>query len=88
MSLARKDTRSQEDDMLRLFSVIFVIVVLSACGDKGLTPGEGYVDVEGGCVWYRVVGSGSEIPLLLLHGGPGVPSYYLNPLEQVSVVRQ
>jgi len=73
--------------MLRLFSVIFVIVVLSACGDKGLTPGEGYVDVEGGRVWYRVVGSGSEIPLLLLHGGPGAPSYYLNPLEQVSVDR-
>jgi len=73
--------------MLRFFSVIFVIVVLSACGDKGLTPGEGYVDVEGGRVWYRVVGSGSEIPLLLLHGGPGAPSYYLNPLEQVSVDR-
>jgi len=73
--------------MLRLFSVIFVIVVLSACGDKGLTPGEGYVDVEGGRVWYRIVGSGSEVPLLLLHGGPGAPSYYLNPLEQVSVDR-
>ena len=60
------------------------MVVLSACADKGLDPGEGYIDVEGGRVWYRVVGSGNETPLLLLHGGPGAPSYYLNPLEKVA----
>ena len=60
------------------------MVVLSACADKGLDPGEGYIDVEGGRVWYRVVGSGNETPLLLLHGGPGAPSYYLNPLEMVA----
>ena len=42
--------------------------------------GEGFIDVPGGRVWYRVVGSGSGTPLLLLHGGPGVPSYYLKPL--------
>jgi proline iminopeptidase len=40
--------------------------------------------VEGGRVWYRVVGSGNATPLLLIHGGPGAPSYYLSPLEQVS----
>ncbi len=63
------------------------MVVLSACADKGLSPSEGYVDVEGGRVWYRIVGSGNKTPLLLLHGGPGAPSYYLNSLEQVSVDR-
>jgi len=73
--------------MLRIFTVGFLMVVLSACADKGLSPSEGYVDVEGGRVWYRIVGSGNKTPLLLLHGGPGAPSYYLNPLEQVSVDR-
>jgi proline-specific peptidase len=52
-----------------------------------LSPGEGYVEVEGGRVWYRVAGAGRATPLLLLHGGPGAPSYYLNPLEGVSVDR-
>ena len=49
-----------------------------------LSPKEGHIEVEGGRVWYRVCGSGDETPLLLLHGGPGAPSYYLNPLEEIS----
>lgn len=52
-----------------------------------LTSGEGFIDVEGGRVWYRVVGTGDATPLLLLHGGPGAPSYYLDRLEQVAVDR-
>lgn len=48
---------------------------------------EGYIDVEGGRVWYRVSGSGSNTPLVLLHGGPGAPSYYLDPLEAISADR-
>lgn len=73
--------------MLRTFVADWVIAALSACGDGGLTSGEGYIDVEGGRVWYRISGSGSVTPLLLLHGGPGAPSYYLNPLERVSADR-
>ena len=75
------------DSMLRWFSVLVISVVLVGCGDKSLDAKQGYVDVEGGRVWYRIAGSGSETPLLLLHGGPGAPSYYLNPLEGVSVDR-
>jgi proline iminopeptidase len=41
---------------------------------------EGFVEVEGGRVWYRIVGFGDKTPLLLLHGGPGAPSYYLEML--------
>jgi len=70
--------------MLRSTAVCLLVFVLSACTEKGLDSGEGYIDVEGGRVWYRVVGSGNETPLLLLHGGPGAPSYYLNPLEKVA----
>ncbi|HEX6215752.1 MAG TPA: proline iminopeptidase-family hydrolase [Vicinamibacterales bacterium] len=32
---------------------------------------EGFVQVPGGRVWYRIMGSGDRTPLLLLHGGPG-----------------
>ncbi|MFF4772887.1 proline iminopeptidase-family hydrolase [Microtetraspora fusca] len=34
---------------------------------------EGEIDVPGGKVWYRRMGSGG-VPLLLVHGGPGYPS--------------
>jgi proline-specific peptidase len=54
------------------------------CSSHGLAPGEGFVEVSGGRIWYRVVGSGPGTPLLLLHGGPGVPSLYLKPLEALS----
>ncbi len=73
--------------MLKWISLALVIIVLPACGGNGLNPHEGYVDVEGGRVWYRIAGSGNEIPLVLLHGGPGAPSYYLNPLEGITVDR-
>jgi proline iminopeptidase len=64
----------------------FLLLVAAgpACAPRGLQPGEGYVDVPGGRVWYRIVGSGTETPLLLLHGGPGVPSYYLKPLAALA----
>jgi proline iminopeptidase len=48
---------------------------------RELAPGEGFIEVPGGRVWYEIAGSGSAIPLLLLHGGPGAPSRYLEPLR-------
>ena len=62
-----------------------IAVFLIGCQpDRGLSPGEGYVAVTGGQVWYRIVGSGQATPLLVLHGGPGSPSYYLKPLAALS----
>jgi proline iminopeptidase len=46
-----------------------------------LPPGEGRLAVAGGSIWYRVSGTGSALPVVLLHGGPGYSSYYLKPLE-------
>jgi proline iminopeptidase len=67
-----------------IFSVI-IILYLSGCTKKtSLSPGEGFINVKGGKVWYRIDGQGSNTPILLLHGGPGVPSYYLNPLSALS----
>ncbi|MFP5332300.1 MAG: proline iminopeptidase-family hydrolase [Acidimicrobiia bacterium] len=48
---------------------------------------EGRVAVEGGQVWYRVVGTGGT-PIVMLHGGPGWPSRSLAPLEQLTGHRQ
>ncbi len=45
---------------------------------------EGHIPVPGGRVWYKIVGSGDTIPLLVLHGGPGFPHNYLKPLESLS----
>jgi proline-specific peptidase len=66
-------------------SVLIIVTVLSGgCRRTGLQSGEGYVNVQGGRIWYRIVGSGTRTPLLLLHGGPGAPSYYLNPLAALA----
>ena len=46
-----------------------------------LPAGEGRLAVPGGNIWYRVSGSGSATPVVLLHGGPGYSSYYLKSLE-------
>jgi proline iminopeptidase len=45
---------------------------------------EGFIPVTGGRVWYRMVGTGGSIPLLTLHGGPGVPHDYLEALESLA----
>jgi len=46
---------------------------------------EGFVKVPGGMVFYRTVGEDAPgIPLLALHGGPGLPHDYLEPLEALS----
>jgi len=55
---------------------IFVAVLLSSFCSKGICrdgpkPSQGFIDVPGGPVWYKVTGSGPGIPLLALHGGPG-----------------
>ncbi|HTL05662.1 MAG TPA: proline iminopeptidase-family hydrolase [Gemmatimonadales bacterium] len=46
-----------------------------------LSPGEAYLAVPGGRIWYRTVGTGTGTPAILLHGGPGYSSFYLKSLE-------
>ena len=70
--------------MTRRFFFLASCIAIAACGAPGLEPGEGFVDVTGGQVWYRISGSGTAMPLILLHGGPGFPSYYLKPLEPLA----
>lgn len=62
-------------------SLAVLLVTLSGCSTPRLQPHEGYVSVPGGRVKFKVVGSGPGTPLLLLHGGPGFPSDYLERLS-------
>src|SRR5258707_5035250 len=71
--------------MTTRLAALLSVVLAAACADRrGLAPREGYVAVPGGRVWYRIVGSGTRTPLLVLHGGPGVPSTYLKPLAALA----
>jgi proline-specific peptidase len=46
---------------------------------------EGYVDAPGGRVWYLIEGGDAPgVPLLCLHGGPGIPHDYLEPLADLA----
>jgi proline-specific peptidase len=48
---------------------------------------EGRIPYAGGRTWYRIVGDGEEpgrLPLLCLHGGPGAPHDYLEPLRSLA----
>ena len=45
---------------------------------------EGFAEVPGGKVWWRIVGTGPKTPLPLLHGGPGAGHDYLEPLSQLA----
>jgi proline iminopeptidase len=45
---------------------------------------EGFVTVPGGRVWYKIVGAGAGIPLILLHGGPGSTHWGMTPLEALA----
>ena len=52
-----------------------------------LGPGEAMLPVSGGRIWYRVSGTGTGTPVLLIHGGPGMGSFYLKSMEGLGVDR-
>ncbi len=45
------------------------------------------LQVDGGGMWYRVTGSGTGTPVILLHGGPGFSSHYLKAMEALGTDR-
>ncbi len=71
-------------NLIKFYFLIWLFPFISCTSHKTLKPIEGYLQVHGGKVWYKIVGEGDKTPILLLHGGPGVPSYYLNPLAALS----
>ncbi|MFZ1176931.1 MAG: proline iminopeptidase-family hydrolase [Mycobacterium sp.] len=54
----------------------------------GITQPEGMIAVPGGKVWFTRVGGGAGLPLLAIHGGPGLPHNYLHSLERLANERE
>ncbi|SON60713.1 Proline iminopeptidase [Mycobacterium simulans] len=46
------------------------------------------IAVPGGTVWFKQVGDGSGVPLLVVHGGPGLPHNYLGSLQRLADERE
>ncbi|OBI32986.1 proline iminopeptidase [Mycobacterium sp. E1386] len=49
---------------------------------------EGTIAVPGGSAWFKRVGGGAGLPLLVVHGGPGLPHTYLRSLERLADERE
>jgi proline iminopeptidase len=77
-----------------------LLLLLAACSDRvppggppsdtgqpALAAREGYLPVPDGRIWYRVTGTGTATPVILLHGGPGYSSFYLRSLDSLGVDR-
>lgn len=67
--------------LLLFIALLMIFSFMSGCR-QGEIPkrGQGFINVKGGKIWYRIVGEGDKTPILLLHGGPGGTSYILKPL--------
>lgn len=71
--------------MRRALILAIVTIGAAACGERVRRPalGEARLAVPGGSIWYKVSGTGTGTPVVLLHGGPGFSSYYLKPFEDL-----
>ena len=58
-----------------------LLALMIACQSPPARPQEGMLPVEGGRIWYEVIGTGRGIPLIVLHGGPGGTDQYLSALQ-------
>ena len=81
---------------LAICIILSLFVVISGCTAQSANTArasssassqvqEGTVTVPGGKVWYRSAGADQPgIPLIVVHGGPGAPHDYLEPLEALA----
>ncbi len=79
-------------------STIIIFIILILLGENVMTENtktsaskdkrniqEGYIEVTGGRVWYKIIGKNMPgIPLLVIHGGPGASHHYLEPITDLA----
>jgi proline iminopeptidase len=56
---------------------LLLVSLLFSCSEP--IDQEGFVQVEGGKIWYKIEGGGDKTPLLIMHGGPGSRSCAMMP---------
>jgi proline iminopeptidase len=71
----------------RWFVSAGALLSMTACASAHVAHREGFIPVEGGRVWYQIVGSGPNTPLLVIHGGFGINHLYLKPMAALAVDR-
>ena len=82
--------------ILFILSTLVFSLFFTSCGVKKdseaknviLKTGEFKLSVPGGNIWYKVSGTSKGTPVVLLHGGPGMSSFYLKPFEELGNDRQ
>jgi len=68
-----------------IFTFLLTLSTLNLAAS--LEPGSGFIEVQGGPVWYEISGSGTGIPIIMLHGGPGGTSCGFSSLASVGEER-
>jgi proline iminopeptidase len=56
---------------------LLLLLLLGCAAPVAAPPREGFLEVEGGRIWYEQMGDGPGVPLLVIHGGPGSSSFGL-----------
>lgn len=67
--------------------VPILLLAVSACAGDQTPRGPSTLATPFGELWYDLVGEGTGTPAVLLHGGPGFNSYYLNPMRELGADR-
>lgn len=67
----------------KIVLTFLVIIHLSIISFAQLKEGDGKISVQGGKIWYRIIGKGKGTPILMLHGGPGGTSRSFYQFETI-----
>jgi proline iminopeptidase len=70
---------------MKLYLTALSLLLFFSCqteeSNSQLNSHEGKIKVEGGEIWYKVMGEGEGVPILALHGGPGGTHRYFYKLS-------
>ncbi|NEQ48686.1 MAG: proline iminopeptidase-family hydrolase [Leptolyngbya sp. SIO3F4] len=76
-----------KNSSIYVFSLFLLLMSCTQQPSPTLQSGTGFVEVEGGKIWYGIMGQGEKPPLLCLHGGPGGTSRSFYHLSEIAEER-